>query len=260
VLVKEIANLTYPALYNDELVTKARALIREQGLGILPIIDKQRRLIGVVSRRSILAVTSSVSPIRTKGVMSEPNFITTLDTDAGDAGREMIRLDSWYAPVVDSSSKKTYAGVLGLENFIDDFMKQKSSKLIKPVYEFMSTKMNTCSPEDQIDNVWRSLQDSHLHGLFVVKENKLLGVITEKDLLESGAVFPEFESKKGRFRSPAKISSIMRTPVTTLKEAMPLKDAARLMIEKKFGRIPIVDEKGSALGMIDRKDIVKALL
>lgn len=259
-LVKEIANSTYPTLYDDELVTKARALIREQGLGILPIIDKQKRLIGVVSRRSVLAVTSSVSAIRARGVMSEPNFITTLDTDAGKAGREMIRLDSWYAPVVDSMSNKTYAGVLGLENFIDSFMKQKSSKLIKPVYEFMSTRMNTCSPDDQIDNVWRSMQDTHLHGLFVVKENKLLGVVTEKDLLESGAVFPAFESKKGRFRSPTKISSIMRTPAVTLKEATPLKEAARLMLEKKFGRLPIVDERGSPLGMIDRKDVVKALL
>jgi CBS domain-containing protein len=259
-LVKELISPAYPALYEDELVTKARALIREQALGILPIIDKQKRLIGVISRRSVLAITSSVSAIRAKGVMSEPNFITTLDTDASEAGREMIRLDSWYAPVVDSISKKIYAGVLGLEDFIDAFMKQKSPKLIRPVYEFMSTKMNMCSPNDKIDNVWRSMQDAHLHGLFVVRENKLLGVVTEKDLLESGAVFPAFESKKGRFRSPTKISSIMRTPAVTLKEATPLKEAARLMLEKKFGRLPIVDERGSPLGMIDRRDVVKALL
>jgi CBS domain-containing protein len=259
-LVKEIADPDFPALYDDELVTKARALIRERGLGILPIIDKQKRLIGVVSRRSLLTITSSVSDIRTKGLMSEPHFTTTLDTDAGEAGREMIRLDSWYAPVVDSDSNKTYSGVLGLENFMDTFMKQKSSKLIKPVYEFMSAKMNTCSPEDQIEHVWRLMQESHLHGLFVTKEKKLLGVVTEKDLLERGADFPAFESKKGRFRSPAKISSIMRTPVVTLKEATPLKEAARLMLEKKFGRLPIVDEKGSPLGIIDRKDVVKALL
>ena len=81
-LVKEIIDPAYPTLYEDELVTKARALIREQGLGILPIIGKQKRLLGVISRRSILAITSSVSAIRVKGVMSEPNFITTLDTDA----------------------------------------------------------------------------------------------------------------------------------------------------------------------------------
>jgi len=139
-------------------------------------------------------------------------------------------------------------------------MKERSHKLIRPVYEFMSTEMNTCSPDDELDKVWRSMQDAHLHALFVVRENKLLGVITEKDLLESGAVFPAFESKKGRFRSPTKISSIMRTPAVTLKEATSLKEAARLMLEKKFGRLPIIDERGLPLGVIDRKDVLKALL
>ncbi len=259
-LVRDIVSPVYPALYEDELVTKARALIREQGLGILPIIDKQKRLLGVISRRSILAITSSVSAIKVKGIMSEPNFITTLDTDASEAGREMIRLDSWYTPVVNSTQNKTYAGVLGLENFIDFFTKKKSSKLMRPVYEIMSTSMKTCSPDDEIDNVWRSMQDTHLHALLVVRNNKLLGIVTEKDLLESGAVFPAFESKKGRFKSPTKISSIMRTPAVTLKEAASLKEAARLMLEKKFGRLPIVDEKGTLLGVIDRKEVVKALL
>ena len=259
-LVKDIVSPAYPALYEDELVTKARALIRQQGLGIIPIIDKQKRLLGVISRRSILAITSSVSAIRVKGVMSEPNFITSLDTDASEAGHEMIRLDSWYAPVVNSVQSKIYAGVLGLEDFINAFAKKKSPKLMKPVYEVMSTNINTCSPDDEIDNVWRSMQDTHLHGLLVVRENKLLGIVTEKDLLESGAVFPAFESNKGRFKSPTKISSIMRTPAVTLKEAASLKEAARLMLEKKFGRLPIVDEKGTLLGMIDRKDVVKALL
>lgn len=259
-LVKDIINSGYPALYEDELVTKARALIRERGLGILPIIDKEKRLLGVISRRSILAVTSSVSAIRVKGIMSEPNYITTSDTDAFKAAREMIRLDSWYAPVVDTVQNKIYASVLGLENFIDAFIEKKSPKLIKPVYEAMSTNMHTCSPDDEIDNVWRLMQEKHIHGMLVLKEKKLLGIITEKDLLESGADFPAFESNKGRFKSPTKISSLMRTPAVTLKEAASLREAARLMLEKNFGRLPIVDEKGTLVGMIDRKDVVKALL
>jgi CBS domain-containing protein len=124
----------------------------------------------------------------------------------------------------------------------------------------MTTNMNTCSPDDEIDNIWRLMQEKHIHGMLVLKNDKLLGIFTEKDLLESGAVFPAFESKKGRFRSPTKISSIMRTPAVTLKEASSLREAARLMLEKNFGRLPIVNEKGALVGMIDRKDIVKALL
>jgi CBS domain-containing protein len=259
-LVKDIINSAYPALYEDELVTRARALIREQGLGILPIVDKQKRLLGVISRRSVMAITSSLSLIRVKGVMSEPNYIPTLATDALQAAREMIQLDSWYAPVVNAARSMTYAGVLSLENFMDAFMKKKPSKLMRPVYEAMSTNVNTCSADDEIDNVWRLMQEKHIHGMLVLKQKKLLGIITEKDLLESGAAFPTFESNKGRFKSPTQISSLMRTPAVTLKEASSLREAARLMLKKSFGRLPIVDEKGALVGMIDRKDVVKALL
>jgi CBS domain-containing protein len=259
-LVKDIATTNYPALYEDELVTKARAMIRKQGLGILPIINQQKRLLGIISRRAIMTISSSKSSIRVKGIMNEPDLILTKDTEVSQAAREMLRLDAWYAPVINSTQNNVYAGVLGLENFLNAFLKAKSPKLMKPVYEVMTTNIATCTPDDEIDNVWRQMQEKHLHALFVMKMKKLVGIVTERDLLESGAFFPAFESKKGRFKSPAKIFSVMHMPVTTLKEATSLRETARLMLEKNFGRLPIVDEKGTLLGIVDRKDVVKGLL
>jgi CBS domain-containing protein len=259
-LVKDIATANYPALYEDELVTKARAIIRKQGLGILPVINQQKHLLGVISRRAIMTISSSKSAIRVKGIMNEPDIILTKDAEVSQAAREMLRLDAWYAPVTNSAQDNVYAGVLGLENFLNVFLKAKSSKLMKPVYEVMTTDIATCTPDDEIDNIWRQMQEKHLHALFVMKEKKLIGIVTERDLLESGAAFPAFESKKGRFKSPAKVFSVMHMPVTTLKEATSLREAARLMLEKNFGRLPVVDEKGTLLGIVDRKDVVKGLL
>jgi len=259
-LVKDIATTNYPALYEDELVTKARAMIREQGLGILPIINQQKRLLGVISRRTIMTVSSSKSAIRVKGIMNEPALILSKDTDMTQAAREMLRLDAWYAPVTTSSTVNVYAGVVGLENFLDAFLKAKSPRLKKPVYEVMTTDVAMCTPDDEIDKVWRLMQQKCLHALIVMKEKKLMGIITERDMLESGAIFPEFEAKKGRFKSPAKVFSVMHMPVTTLKEATSLRETATLMLQKSFGRLPVVDEKGALLGIVDRKDLVKSLL
>jgi CBS domain-containing protein len=259
-LVKDISAANYPALYEDELVTKARALIRKQGLGILPIINQQKRLQGVISRRAIMTISSSKSTIRVKGIMNEPNLVFTKDKEVSQAAREMLRLDAWYAPVVNSAQSNVYAGVLGLEHLLIAFLKAKSPKLMKPVYEYMTSDITTCTPDDEIDNIWRQMQEKCLHALLVIKEDKLVGIVTEKDLLESGAVFPTFESKKGRFKSRSKIFSVMHMPVATLKEATSLKEATRLMLEKNFGRLPVVDEKGTILGIIDRKDVVRGLL
>jgi len=258
--VEEIATANYPALYGDELVTKARAIIRQQGLGVLLVISEQKHLLGIVSRRTIMTISSSKSDIRAKGIMNEPALILTKGTEVSQATREMLRLDAWYAPIVTSAQNKMYEGILGFENLLNAFLKGKSSKLMRPVYEVMTKDVATCTPDDEIDKIWRHMEQKHMHALLVMKEEKLVGIVTEKDLLESGADFPTFESKKGRFKSPAKIFSVMHVPVTTLKESNSIREAARLMLEKNFGRMPVVDDKGKLLGIVDRKDVVKGLL
>ena len=69
-----------------------------------------------------------------------------------------------------------------------------------------------------------------------------------------------FEAKKGRFKAPSKISSVMRTSVISLKLTSSVKEAAELMLEKNIGRVPIIDGKSKLIGVVDREDIVKALL
>ncbi len=85
-------------------------------------------------------------------------------------------------------------------------------------------------------------------------------MLTQANLLESSMVFPAFEAKKGRFKAPSKISSVMQVPVISLKPTNTIKDAAELMLRKGIGRVPIVDLKGKLMGIVDREDIVRALI
>jgi CBS domain-containing protein len=251
---------SYPQLYEDEFATKARATLRSLGLRVLPVVDERKRLVGMVSRGDVMVISSSVSPIRVKGVMSTPKFVATIDMDAFHAGREMIRLDEWYIPIVKSSQDYTYMGVVGLENLIEAFLKRDITKLSKVLSEIMSTELVTCSPEDEVDNVWRLMQNRSFAGLPVVNGGRVVGMVTQKDLLESGVIFPTFEAKKGRFKTPPKISSVMKTLVISLPPTATIKEAAKLMIEKNIGRVPVVDGKGKIIGIVDREDVVKALL
>jgi len=259
-LVQDIMDRSYPQLYVDELATKARATLRSRGLRILPVVDDHKRLVGMISRGDVMAITSSISPIRVKGVMATLRFVATIDMDAFNAGREMIRLDEWYIAVVKSSQDYTYMGVLGLENFIDAFLKKGVAKLSKVVSEIMSTDIITCSPEDEVDNIWRLMRERSLTGLPVVKRGKVVGMVTQKNLLDSGVIFPVFEAKRGRFKASSKISSVMKTLVISLKPTATIKEAAELMLEKNIGRVPIVDEKNRIIGVVDREDVVEALL
>ena len=258
--VQDIMDRRYPSVYADELATKVRATLRSRGLRVLPVVDERKRLIGVVSRHDLMAITSSISPIRAKGIMSSPSVVATAEMEALHAAREMFRLDQWYSPVVKSSQDYAYLGVLGLEDLMRVFLKRESAKLSTPLSEIMSTELVICSPDDEVDNVWRLMQNHSLAGLPVVKSGRLVGVLTQKDLLDSGAAFPTFESKKGRFKSSSKIVSVMRTPVIALKPSSTVREASELMLEKNIGRIPIVDEKERLVGIVDREDVVKVML
>jgi len=259
-LVKDLTDRNHPFLYIDDLATKARAVMRNRGLRALPIVDEHKRLLGVVSRMNIMTLTSSISPIRVKGIMSPPKIVTTIGMDASNILREMIRLDEWYVPVTVSSTDSTYTGMLGLEAFIRASLEKDFTNLSKPLSEIMSNHLLTCSPEDDVDNVWRLMQKQAFAGLPVVTKGKLIGMITQKDLLDTRAVSLGFEAKKGRFRAPPKISAIMKTSVETLKPQATIKEAAELMLRKDIGRVPTVNEEGNLVGIVDREDIAKALL
>jgi len=207
-----------------------------------------------------MAITSSISPLRVKGIMVNPKFMASIDMPALNALREMIRSDEWCIPVTKSSQDFSYIGMLDLSVFIRDLLKQGSSKLSYPLSKVMSTKLVTCCPEDEVDNVWRFMHEKSLAGCPVIRNKKLVGIVTQQDMLTSGASFPTFESRKGRFKSPSKISSIMKTPVVSLKLTATIREAAELMLKKNIGRIPIVDEKDNLVGIVDREDIARMLL
>jgi len=258
--VKEIMSEKHPSIYEDELATKARAIIRDFSLRILPVIDKTKRLIGIVSRSDVMTISSSVSPIRVKGIMRNPKHAATTEDEVTSTVKEMLRLDEWNIPVVNSTQERNYAGVFGLENFIEAIIKTSPEKLAKTVEEVMSKNVIACSPEDEVDNIWRLMQTKSFAGLPVVKNNKLVGIVTQKDLIQSGALLPTFESKKGRFRGSTKISSIMNTQVLAVEPSIKVIRVAKIMVSKDLGRVPVIDKEGKLIGIVDREDVAKLVV
>ncbi|MEM2336023.1 MAG: CBS domain-containing protein [Candidatus Bathyarchaeia archaeon] len=253
-------NEKHPFIYDDELATKARAFIRDFSLRILPVTNRERKLLGIVSRGAVMTISSSVSPIKVKGIMTNPKHVATTEDDAFQTVRAMLRVDEWCTPVVNNRTENMLKGVLGLENFIENIIKTSPEKLAKPVSEIMSTNLLTCFPDDEIDDVWRLMQDKSLAGLPVVTKNKLVGIVTQKDLLESGALMPTFESHKGRFKASTKISAIMKSNVITVQPSIKAIRVAKVMVSKDIGRVPVVDEEGRLIGIVDREDIARLII
>jgi CBS domain-containing protein len=258
--VKEIANGNHPFVYEDDLATKARAMIRDSSLKILPVTDKDRRLLGVVSRGDAMVISSSVSAIRVKGLMTDPGYTASVEDEAFSTVREMLRRDESCAPVVDSPQDKLYRGVLGLENFIEAIIETSPEKLAKPVEEVMSKDFVTCTADEDVDSIWHLMQSESTTGCPVIKDDRLVGIVTQKDLLESGEIMPTFESKKGRFRAHLNISSVMKTQVIAVEPEIKVIRVAKIMTSKDVGRVPVVDKEGRLVGVVTREDVARLIV
>jgi CBS domain-containing protein len=258
--VQDLMDRNHSFIYADELATKARALLRERGVRALPVLDKNKRLVGMISRSDLMSITSSVSTIRVNGIMSAPPYLATPDMDIVETLRKMIRLDEWYVPVVKSSQDMSYIGVLGLEHFILKALEKEVRRLDTLLSDVMSTQLFTCAPDDKTDNVWQMMEKRSFAACPVIEKGRPIGIVAQQDLLESGGSFPGFEAKKGRFKAPTSISAVMKTPVVSLKATDTVRDAAVLMLDRNIGRVPIVDERGKLVGIVDREDVVRALI
>ena len=259
--VQEVMNANHPLIYVDELATKARATLREFRLRILPVVDEHKQLLGVISRKDIMTISSTVSPVRARGIMSNVRFAATIDQNTIEAAREMMHLSESYVPVVKFAQDNTYAGVLGLEHIIKELYQKKGAEFNTRLSDVMTTKqIVTCSPRDEADAIWQKMKERDFAACPVVVGGKPVGILSQQDLLESGAIRPQFEARKGRFKKPATISAIMKTPAVALRPSDTVKDAIWLMLDREVGRVPIIDEKGLLVGIVDREDVLKSMI
>jgi len=79
--------------------------------------------------------------------------------------------------------------------------------------------------------------------LVVMKKDKLVGIITERDII------------KNIGKIGGKVSSIMSKGVVTIDQTESLDDAAMLMSEKKIKKLPVI-HKGKLVGIITATDII----
>lgn len=140
------------------------------------------------------------------------------------------------------------------------------------VKDLMTKKVVTVSPDITVKDAANMLFEKEISGLPVVdKKGKLVGMITEKDIIrmalptyfgevQSLSFLPPPESFEKRLAQADKVlvSDIMRKEVVTTNEEENILEIARLMVVKQARRIPVLKE-GKLVGIITRGDIVKEM-
>jgi acetoin utilization protein AcuB len=129
------------------------------------------------------------------------------------------------------------------------------------VGERMSRPVISVSPEDPINEVLAMFRTEHIRRAPVMKEGKLVGIVSERDLLNASPSSATTLSvwELNYLISKVKVKNVMTKKVITVDKDTPIEEAARIMADQKIGGVPVVSS-GNVVGMITETDLFKVLL
>ena len=125
------------------------------------------------------------------------------------------------------------------------------------VKDWMITDLITINEKDSILDAIHLMKDNNIRRLPVVKGDKLVGIITEKDIK---AYSPSRASSLDIYEmhsvlAKALVKDAMTKNVVTVKPENPIERAALILRDEKIGGLPVVDDKGKLVGLITAIDI-----
>jgi len=119
------------------------------------------------------------------------------------------------------------------------------------VRKHMSAHPITVSDDTDFKKALGLMQKHRIRRLPVVDQaGVLIGIVAERDLLVAADRY---------LSAPVDVARIMTRDVLTVGDTTPVVNAAMLMIERKIGGLPVVDESRRLLGIITETDLLKAL-
>lgn len=110
------------------------------------------------------------------------------------------------------------------------------------VRDVMSTNVVALNANDDLVHADEVMKLKRVRHLPVVEGNKLLGLVTHRDILRAQAkLVSELESKDKTELVSLTARDMMTEKVLTTTPDAPAKEAARALLDNRFGCLPVVD-------------------
>lgn len=145
-----------------------------------------------------------------------------------------------------------------LTTLAHDYWEEGTEMLVR---DRMTRNPVSVAPEMVVPEALELLKRNEIRRLPVIGNGKLIGMVTQMDLLR---VSPTPATSLAVWEIPAlvakiRVKEVMSRKVITIGPDQPIEDAALLMREKMIGGLPVVD-KGELVGIITETDIFDAFV
>ena len=196
IMTRDVVSLSKKASIGETIET----MLSNQ-LGAIPLVDGDDKLVGIVTERDIALSLAGVASRETaQDYMSTKVFTTTPGTPLESACKIMVRNGLRRIPVVGgeadiSKAAKKLLGIitstdiirfLNAKELFDNLNSNLATDVLETVIsEIMVTEPITIEPNMTIGELCELFAEKNIGGVPVVKDDKVMGIITERDILRA---------------------------------------------------------------------------
>jgi CBS domain-containing protein len=182
-------------LRSDARIADAASLIVDKRMGGLPIVDEGEVLCGIVTERDVMKVLSAE---RSQGlveeIMSTALKVTGPETPIGEATKEMITHRFRRLPVVKDDVLYGIVTATDIMKYLGTgavFQRMVTGNVAEvmalPVRTLVSGNLHTIDPKKNVNEAAREMLARNVGALPVIEDARLIGLVTEFDLVKAFA-------------------------------------------------------------------------
>jgi acetoin utilization protein AcuB len=130
------------------------------------------------------------------------------------------------------------------------------------VKNWMSKKVISIDADDSMEDAMGLLKEHGIRRLPVMKNGKLVGIVTDRDLKNASASdATTLEIHELLYLlTKVKVKDIMTKDPITVPPDYTVEETAQVLLESKISGAPVVDENGEVVGIITQSDLFRVLM
>jgi acetoin utilization protein AcuB len=251
------------------------------------LVDDGKKLVGIISDRDLIIVLSPflgtlsenkrdtiILNKRVNQIMSR--ILITVDKETGieKAGNLLLENNISCLPVI--SPQGSIEGIVTWKDHLKFYLKNtkinkhKESRMNSTanlpsrrtqmkISSIMTRNVVTVEMDDSIQKIRDIFNNFDFHHILVLENQKLVGVISDRNFLRTLSPFLDTPSQKQRDLATIKKRAhqiMSRTPITVDAE-ISIEKADNLLLENNISCLPVISPQGSVEGIVTWKDILK---
>jgi len=128
------------------------------------------------------------------------------------------------------------------------------------IIELMTSDPLTVTATETIGKAEELMAENNIRQIPVINGRELVGIVTDRDVRAflSNALSVDPEARERALKTG--VGDIMTTEPLFVAPDDDLKDAVEMLIEQKFGAIPVVDEAEGLVGIVSYVDVLRNYL